>query len=211
MVKANIPAGYITIILIALVSFSCSSSRYQQGFSYKPSYAAPDISSGEQQPEKESATVVSTVETKTQNGSITEHIVEHNSLTIAEPTGSSPNQQEVLASIVGKEYSENASSAQPLNTREKLHKIAEAYAETQNKTLTSKQLRKLDRYAAKMEKKQQRRAQDVNWGPESNLEWFVLLGAGVALVVGILGIGFGWFVFLGLALVYLYFKLLKNN
>jgi len=207
MVKANIPAGYITIILIALVSFSCSSSRYQQGFNYKPSYAAPDISSVEQQPEKESATVVSTVETKTQNGSITEH----NVLTIAEPIGSSPNQQEVLASIVEKEYSENASSAQPINTREKLHKMAMAFSETQNKQLTSKQLRKLDRYASKMEKKQQKRAQDVNWGPESNLEWFVLLGAGVALVVGILGIGFGWFVFLGLALVYLYFKLLKNN
>ena len=126
MVKAKIPAGFITIILIALISFSCSSSRYQQGFSYKPSYAAPDISSGEQQEEKESATVVSTVETKTVNSSISNH----NSETIAEPINSSQSQQEILVGIVEKEYSANTASEQPINTREKLHKMAAAYAES---------------------------------------------------------------------------------
>ena len=89
--------------------------------------------------------------------------------------------------------------------------MASEYAVSQNKQLTNKQLRKLDRYADKMEKKQRRGPEDVNWGPANNLEWFVLIGAAVGLVVGILGSGFGWFIFLGLALVYLYLKLLKNN
>jgi hypothetical protein len=59
-----------------------------------------------------------------------------------------------------------------------------------------------------MERKQQRQA-DVEWGPQNNLEIFLLAAAGVGLVVGFFS-SFGWFIFLVAALVYLYLKLLKN-
>jgi hypothetical protein len=194
------PALSFMVLIISLASFSCSSSRYQQGFSYQPAYAGPDVAAGQSE---EKTTLLTTADSpqpinKTLISS-TESIIE------------TPAQTEVLAEIISKEYQENQQGASSLNNREMLHKMASEYTATQHKQLTSKQLRKLDRYADKMEKKQRRGAEDVNWGPANNLEWFILLGAGVALVVGILGIGFGWFIFLGLALVYLYLKLLKNN
>ncbi len=200
MVKTTIPALLTTILIISVLCFSCSSSRYQQGFSYQPTYSGPNVS-GSLSTEKEIPARDTLASTTTEN-------------IYQQPAIHAPAnalQTDVLANIIQQEYHETAPSAQPLNNREAVHNIATKYASSQNITLTNKQLRKLDRFAAKMEKKQKRGAQDVQWGPSNNLEWFVLLGAGVALVTGILGIGFGWFVFLGLALVYLYLKLLKNN
>lgn len=200
MGRRTFPALPFIVLIISLSCFSCSSSRYQQGFSYQPAYAGPDVAAG--QPE-EKITPLTTTDTH--------QPINKNPASPAETIIENPAQTEVLAEIISKEYQENQQGASSLNNREVLHKMASEYAATQNKQLTSKQLRKLDRYADKMEKKQRRGAEDVNWGPANNLEWFILLGAGVALVVGILGIGFGWFIFLGLALVYLYLKLLKNN
>jgi len=200
MGRRTFPALPFIVIVISLACFSCSSSRYQQGFSYQPSYAGPDVAAGQSE---EKITPLTTDEyhqpINKNMPSATESIVE------------TPAETEVLAEIISKEYQENQKGTNSLSNREIMHKMASQYAVTQNKQLTSKQLRKLDHYADKMEKKQRRGAEDVNWGPANNLEWFILLGAGVALVVGILGIGFGWFIFLGLALVYLYLKLLKNN
>jgi hypothetical protein len=200
MGRRTFPALTFIILVMSLACFACSSSRYQQGFSYQPAYAGPDVATGQSE---ERITPLPTEETY--------QPINKNLAAAAESIVEAPAQTEVLAEIISKEYQENQQGRSSLNNREILHKMASQYATTQNKQLTSKQLRKLDRYADKMEKKQRRGAEDVNWGPANNLEWFILLGAGVALVVGILGIGFGWFIFLGLALVYLYLKLLKNN
>ena len=200
MGKISIPSLFAALIMISVVLFSCSSSRYQQGFSYHPAYAGPDVATGQselQSIEETDKPVTSALENTGQDQ--------------WKPEVQQNIQAEALADIIGREYQENQVSDQPQNNKELLRKMANDYAASQNKQLTHKQLRKLDRYAARMDKKQYRGAGDVNWGPANNLEWFILLGAGVALVVGILGIGFGWFIFLGLALVYLYFKLLKNN
>lgn len=199
MRRISLPALFTAIILVGLANFSCSSSRYQQGFSYKPAYSAPDISEGELK-DNSSKHPSPPLEPKTD-------IIEVGPLAT---TKLSP-ETEALATVISQQFEENQSIGSEVNSRELIHKMAEDYIATQNKELTNKQLRQLDRYATKMEKKKHRGANDVNWGPSNNLEWFVLLGAGVGLVVGILGIGFGWFVFLGLALVYLYLKLIKNN
>ncbi|HLO79686.1 MAG TPA: hypothetical protein VK166_01935, partial [Chitinophagaceae bacterium] len=95
-----------------------------------------------------------------------------------------------------------------VDAKKAVQEIAAAYTEKNNISLTQKQWRKLDRYAAKMEKKQQQKA-EVEWGPKNNLEIFLLAAAGVGLVVGFFS-SFGWFIFLVAALVYLYLKLLKN-
>jgi hypothetical protein len=200
MGRNSISALPVFILLISLVSISCSSSRYQQGFSYQPTYAGPDVAAGQSDEKTTPETLQASNPTQINSLSpIPDAVIEP----------SAP--QAVLAEIVTKEYQESQQGNNSLNNRELIHKMASDYAISQNKQLTNKQLRKLDHYADKMEKKQRRGVEDVNWGPANNLEWFILLGAGVALVVGILGIGFGWFIFLGLALVYLYLKLLKNN
>ena len=199
MRRTSLPALFTAIILVGLASFSCSSSRYQQGFSYKPAYSAPDISSGLSE-DNVSKHPSPTLEPKTD-------IIEVGPLA----TTKLSSETAALATIITQQYEETQSVGSEVNSREIIHQMAADFANTQNKELTNKQLRQLDRYVTKMEKKNHRGANDVNWGPSNNLEWFVLLGAGVGLVVGILGIGFGWFVFLGLALVYLYLKLIKNN
>lgn len=200
MGKTCIPSLFTAVIMISVVCFSCSSSRYQQGFSYQPAYAGPDVATGPSEVQSNEETDTPVTGAMENAGQIQ-----------WKPAVQQDIQAEALANIIGREYQDNQVSVQPQNNKELLRKMANEYAASQNKQLTHKQLRKLDRYAAKMDKKQYRGAGDVNWGPANNLEWFILLGAGVALVVGILGIGFGWFIFLGLALVYLYFKLLKNN
>ena len=193
------PALFVAIFAI-LMLFSCASTRYQDGFSYHPAYAGPDVASLVSEEKNNPAPVPGTDIT-------TGNTAQIQGISAPENT----EQADVLANIISREYQESQRSEQLPDNRETLRKIANEYAVSQNIQLTSKQLRKLDRYAVKMDKKQQRGAGDVNWGPSNNLEWFILLGAAVALVVGILGTGFGWFIFLGLALVYLYFKLLKNN
>jgi hypothetical protein len=95
--------------------------------------------------------------------------------------------------------------------RSGVRKMADLYAEKTNTVYSEKQLKKLDKIALKLEKKQQQKGPDVQWGPSNNLEWAILGAAAVGLFVGIFGIGFGWFIFLIAALAYLYFKLLHNN
>jgi hypothetical protein len=199
MGKVFNPVIYVAIIF-GLSCFSCASSRYHQGFSYQPVYAGPDMASGLAE-ESETPAPITIMNIKDEN------TTQIQGVTATENT----EQSDELVNIISREYQVSLQSGQIPESRETLRKIATEYAASQDIQLTGKQLRKLDRYAAKMDKKQQRGAQDVNWGPSNNLEWFILLGAGAGLVVGIFGIGFGWFVFLGLALVYLYFKLLKNN
>jgi hypothetical protein len=222
MVRQSNPALFIACIILSLLFVSCSSVRYQQGFSYQPVYAGPDVSSGQGEEKEFLSTGItyppagentgSSHQTGAENTGLShqpglENTILTHQVVIPETTA----EAEILSGIISREYTEQKQSGQTLSTREKLHKMASDYAISTNKELTGKQLRKLDRLAAKMEKKQKKDASDVSWGPSDNLEWFILLGAGVALVVGILGVGFGWFVFLGLALVYLYLKLLKNN
>ena len=188
------------IILIGMTGYSCTSSHLQQGFIYQPRFSGPDISS--ESPVSIEKAEVPTAVLETPDASFPE-------IYLAETPNLS--QTSTLAAIADREYQVANTTGQSINNHEMARKMASEFAETQNKQLTNKQLRKLDRYVAKMEKKQQRRAGDVKWSPSNNLELFFLIAAGVGLVVGILGVGFGWFIFIGCALVYLYFKLLRHN
>lgn len=97
----------------------------------------------------------------------------------------------------------------PTNPKALVRELAGEYAEEKGIILSERQLKKLDRMGARLEKKS-RRYEDVNWAPENNLEIFILAAAAVGLVVGIFS-GAGWFVFVLAALAYLYLKLLHNK
>jgi Flp pilus assembly protein TadB len=111
-----------------------------------------------------------------------------------------------MARIVEQQVLANA-TVEKVEVRKAVQDITAAYTTEKNITLTTKQLRKLDRYTARLERKQQKKA-DVEWGPQNNLEIFLLAAALLGLVVGFFS-SFGWFIFLVAALVYLYLKLLK--
>jgi len=47
MGRRTFPALPFIVFVVSLACFSCSSSRYQQGFSYRPAYAGPDVAAGQ--------------------------------------------------------------------------------------------------------------------------------------------------------------------
>ncbi|MFZ9661356.1 MAG: hypothetical protein ACO29O_05695, partial [Chitinophagaceae bacterium] len=65
---------------------------------------------------------------------------------------------------------------------------------------------------SRQELKKLLKAQEPDLLPETNLEWFFLLVSGVGLFIAILGGlgGFGWLIFGGGLITYLFYKLLKN-
>jgi hypothetical protein len=189
--------GVICIAMIFILVFvsSCSTTK-QNGFSYRPAHAGPDmaatgyedLASGEIP-----APTVSMPGTEVSMGLI------------------NPVEEKTMAADMAKIVEQQMlinSSVEKVEARKLVHDMAVAYSSEKDITLTPKQLRKLDKFAVKMERKQQKQA-DVDWGPQNNLEIFLLAAAGVGLVVGFFS-SFGWFIFLVAALVYLYLKLLKN-
>jgi hypothetical protein len=173
------------IILAALAS--CAASKRQDGFSYKPAYAGPDIQGGGGGLE---------VEEKAE--------VEGEGLKV-EDVGA---MQELIATGI----SVQAEQKNNPDLKRSVREMAKQYGEKRHIGYSEKQLKKLDRITVKLEKQyQKKQGPDVSWGPSNNLEWAILGAAAVGLFVGIFGIGFGWAIFLLAALAYLYFKLLHNN
>jgi hypothetical protein len=182
------------MMVVLILGVSCSASK-QNGFSYRPAYAGPSVSGS-----VEANTTPE--ELKSQPSPVPEEQAVVQSLAVEEHAIAAD-----LAVIVDRQMSSQPPT-EKVDARKAVTEISEAYAEKNNIHLSEKQLRKLDRYAAQLEKKQQKKA-DVEWGPQNNLEIFLLAAAGVGLVVGFFS-AIGWFVFLVAALVYLYLKLLKD-
>lgn len=182
----------IALMMLLVLAVSCSASR-QNGFSYRPSYQGPDVSGSVETSSTREETIPAQVVPTPAPQSV--GLAEEGHVMASD-----------LARIVDQQMENN--TVGKVDARKAVRDIAEAYTVEKNITLTAKQQRKLDKYAAKLEKKQQQKA-DVEWGPKNNLEIFLLAAAGVGLVVGFFS-AIGWFVFLVAALVYLYLKLLKD-
>lgn len=76
--------------------------------------------------------------------------------------------------------------------------------------LSDKQQQKLDRLTVKMDKKLQQQGREIDWKNNTGLELFFMIMAIGGLVLGIIGIAFGWFVFIVFAGLWLYWKLVKD-
>lgn len=94
----------------------------------------------------------------------------------------------------------NNSTPEAVSTIQNAHK--EKNPQTKENKLSKKELRKF------------LKAQEPNLLPETNLEWFFLLGSGVGLFIAIFGgagiATLGWLIFAGGLITYLFYKLLKN-
>jgi hypothetical protein len=184
----------IAMMAVLILGVSCSASK-QNGFSYRPEYAGPDVSGA-----------VEATGTNENLNTPTSRLLQGQPDALNQPM----DQQAIVADLVSivDQHITSSASIEKVDARKAVTEISEAYAEKNNIQLTPRQVRKLDKYAAKLEKKQQKMS-DVEWGPKNNLEIFLLAAAGVGLVVGFFS-AIGWFVFLVAALVYLYLKLLKD-
>ncbi|MGB4772427.1 MAG: hypothetical protein WBP58_13250 [Chitinophagaceae bacterium] len=187
------------IIVLAMLA-SCAASKRQDGFSYRPKYAGPDIQVGGGGLEVEEKTEVEGGGLK-----VEEKIEMEGRRWKVEDEGAL---QELITTGITVQSEQSASPEFKTSVRE----MAKQYGEKRQISYSEKQLKKLDRIAVKLEKQHQKKqGPDVTWGPSNNLEWAILGAAAVGLFVGIFGIGFGWAIFLLAALAYLYFKLLHNN
>ena len=189
---------FLIVILILILS-SCALSRKQDGFSYKPAYSAPDMGGGEEIIAENSVAPSGPEQLTSQPL--------HSVQTGLKEDGQKAQLDEVLHLSL-----EQIQSHPDIDFRTNVRSIAINYTGKNQEQLHEKQLKKLDKLAARFEKmKKKEEGPDVSWGPSNNLEWAILGAAAVGLFVGIFGAGFGWFVFLVAALAYLYFKLLHKN
>jgi hypothetical protein len=201
----------LSVLFMLLLLVSCSSSKYQNGFVYKPSHQGPGFSGNMA---GETASPVTTEATSELMAAHVSPVDGPAPVTTAPATSatealSAPDLAGTelgLLTMLAKEQASTLKDSEPVNASRLVHDLAAGYAAEKQVTLSQKQLRKLDRYAVKLQKKQQKMA-EVNWAPSNNLEIFILAAAGVGVVVGLFS-GIGWFVFLLAALAYLYLKLL---
>jgi hypothetical protein len=200
------------VLFMSLTVLSCSTSKYQNGFVYRPAQEGPGFSGNMTEetatsPQIESVAALATATNKPLEvpaaGIETPETAE--TLATAAVKDEAIADQAILSRLV-QEQAYAAADAGPLKADQIVRELAMGYAAEKQLTLSDKQLKKLDRYAAKLQKKQQKQA-DVDWAPRNNLEIFVLAAAGVGIIVGLFS-GIGWFVFIVAALAYLYLKLL---
>lgn len=174
-----------TMFIVLALLASCAASKRQDGFSYQPKYAGPDVQAGGGELE---------VGEKVEGGRL------------------EVEEKAVIKELVETGISVQSEQQSAPEFKTTVRSIAKQYGEKRQIRYSEKQLKQLDRIAVKMEKQHQKKqGPDVSWGPSNNLEWAILGAAAVGLFVGIFGIGFGWAIFLLAALAYLYFKLLHNN
>jgi hypothetical protein len=200
------------VLFMSLIVVSCSTSKFQNGFVYRPAQEGPGFSGNMTEetathPQKESVADIAAATNKPfhapANGINTPEPAD---MLTSVPVNGEVNADLAILSRLVQEQAYSTPNAGPLKPEQLLRELASGYAAEKQLTLSDKQLRKLDRYAAKLEKKQQKLA-DVDWAPRNNLEIFVLAAAGVGIIVGLFA-GIGWFVFILAALAYLYLKLL---
>lgn len=200
------------VLFMSLTIVSCSTSKYQNGFVYRPAQEGPGFSGNMTEetatpPQKESVAEVAAATNKALHAPATGiNMPETTEILTTVPGNEEANADLSILSRLVKEQTYATPEAGPLKPDQLVHELALGYAAEKQLKLSDKQLRKLDRYAAKLEKKQQKQA-DVDWAPRNNLEIFVLAAAGVGIIVGLFS-GIGWFVFIVAALAYLYLKLL---
>lgn len=188
-------------LMLAMALFACSSSRHQDGFSYRPLQAGPDMGSGE--PETELTTTGTPVTAPEEQA-----IAEVKAMPPA--TTLDAVQQEKWDNLIETGLRVREEGGKDFRTD--VRSIAGSYALNHDIRFSGKQLEKLDRISAKMENTYLRKkGPDGGFGPSNNLEWAILGAAAVGLFVGIFGAGFGWVIFLVAALAYLYFKLLHKK
>ncbi len=211
-------------LLMILATISCSSSRYQNGFVYRPAQQGPGFSgslteatasdpdhaiqgqiAGSVIAPPPTANMTLEPVSFTQSAAPSDLNANLHTDPLFSPKGIEEAKATELARLIQVQLDTKTGSA-AVDPQLLVRNMATDYATANGTTLSDKQLRKLDKYAAKLGRKQQKNT-DIDWAPENNLEIFILAAAGVGIIVGLFA-GIGWLVFIVAALAYLYLKLL---
>jgi len=196
MINSNVKMYKAVFILFTFAICSCTTVRINQGFSYKPAIEGPSIGS---QTIAETQTNETKIETNFESTKSIDVLKSIPELQL--------NHQEVdLQNLIESNKEVVVESEKPIEIRKSFQDIVNQYAVENKKTITKNQLKRLNKIAEIIEHKA--RFSSIDWAPETNVELFFLMGAGLGLLVGLLTIGLGWFIFIVFSLLYLYFKLI---
>jgi hypothetical protein len=190
--------------------FSCSSSRMYKNYTYSPKENAPDMGGFVQaSPEERSNThIYEPVKTPLSPQSEAGSISPFSDLINVE------NQEKM--DLVRKTFKEEMAllqeSGENVSNRELIKKVTSKLTETgQIKPLSKTQEKKLNQVAVKMDKKLKKQGNGIDWRNNTPLELFFMIMSIAGLVLGIVGLAFGWFIFIVFGGLWLYFKLVEDN
>jgi len=204
MNKISLPQRLFIVAMVLLVS-SCSSSRFYKDYNYSPREHAPDIS-GTEQASKE-------VLEANSNKNSTVQINHSETNTGNEPVSlENSGKINVVVQAFKEEMVAKEETTEQSSNRELMKKVTNRLVdEGQIDNLSSREVKKLDRIAAKMDKKLKKQGNEIDWRHNTPLELFFMIMAIAGLVLGILSVSFGWFIFIVFGGLWLYFKLVEDN
>lgn len=197
---------FLPLFILILMFTSCSSSRFYKDYQYAPREQAPDISGREEAtlekaPEKEKVVITE----NTVSGD-KENTVSH------QQTAENTQKMQQVVQAFKEEMVLQQDAPEKITNREMMKKVTKRMVENgQISSLTAREEKKLDRAAAKMDKKLKKQGNEIDWRNNTPLELFFMIMAIAGLVLGIVGVSFGWFVFIVFAGIWLYFKLVVDN
>jgi hypothetical protein len=205
MKKSSFILPLFIVIMVMMIS-SCSSSRFYKDYQYTPREQAPDISGTqetrlEKAPEKEKAVVTVTLSSDDKENTVSHQQTAENTQKIKQ-----------VVHAFKEEMILQQDAPEKTTNREMMKKVTKGMVESgQISSLTAREEKKLDRAAAKMDKKLKKQGNEIDWRNNTPLELFFMIMAIAGLVLGIVGVSFGWFVFIVFAGIWLYFKLVVDN
>jgi len=202
-----------------MMASSCSSSRFYKGYEYKGSSHAPDMK-GQTTPGTEIGH--RTDGTETDAGT---PVGEMNAIAPVHLSGSNPdagleigsafNQPKTVQKMLETTLDQMQAtglSGKGLTPANLASQVASGLAASgQISPLTARQEKKLQKLVSRMDRKMKKQAKEIDWKNNSDLELFFMIMAIAGLVLGILTVGFGWFVFIVFAGLWLYWKLVKDK
>jgi hypothetical protein len=205
MQKASFSLPLFIVIMIMMFT-SCSSSRFYKDYQYTPREQAPDISGTEETPLEKASEKEKAVITETQGSDDKENTVSH------QQTAENSQKMQLVVQAFKEEMVLQQDAQEITTNREIMKKVTKRMVATgQISSLTTREEKKLDRAAVKMDKKLKKRGNEIDWRNNTPLELLFMIMAIAGLVLGIVGVSFGWFVFIVFAGIWLYFKLVVDN
>ena len=203
-------ANILLLTVMMAGMFSCSSSRLYKNYTYSPKENAPDMG----------GSILATPDEK--SNSDTYERVNTPPSTVSEGVAIVPNanlndiENKEKIELVQKAFKDEMAlmqeSGENNSNRELIKKVTEKLTETgQIKTLSKTQEKKLNQLAVKMDKKLKKQGNGIDWRNNTPLELFFMIMSIAGLVLGIVGLAFGWFVFIVFGGLWLYFKLVEDN
>ena len=197
------------LLALVIVASSCGSSRFYQGYTYHGSAAAPDVS-GEARPVPASdnqPAVAADASVKPSTAEI--HVQEAQAMSAL-----APEQREevhMVADVAIKEARKMSGEEQEITHATLAKEVTGNLVGSGKITpLNERQEKKLSKFVSKMDRKMKKQGKEIDWKNNSGLELFFMIMAIAGLVLGIIGQGFGWFVFIVFAGLWLYWKLVKD-